>query len=328
MGNAYVTGYTRSSNFPTTPGAFDTTYNGGFSDVFVTKLNQTGSAPLAYSTYLGSGGADEPLDVAVDVAGNAYVTGSASSNFPITPGAFDTTSIFGDAFVTKLNTAGSQLVYSSYLGGSSGDVAYGVAVDGTGSNAYVTGYTESSDFPTTPGAFDTTFNGSTDAFVVRISEDADGDGVTDANDNCPSVANSDQSDLDNDGIGDACDSVTYVFTGFFQPIDNNGILNQANAGQTIPIKWRLTTDAGVPIDDPASFVSVTSRLSDCAAPTGADVIEEYAGASGLLYHGDGILAVQLGARRRPTRGQCRIMYLNLADQTAITSTRTAVFQFR
>jgi YVTN family beta-propeller protein len=119
----------------------------------------------------------------------------------------------------------------------------------------------------------------------------------------------------------------FVFTGFFAPIDNNGVLNQANAGQTIPIRWRLTTAAGVPIDDPASFVSVTSRLSDCGAPNGSSVIEEYAGASGLLYHGDGNWEFNWKTPKAYA-GQCRLMYLNLVDQTAITSTRTAIFQFK
>jgi hypothetical protein len=101
--NAYVTGYTTSSDFPTTPGAFDRTYNGSL-DAFVTKLNDSGSA-LAYSTFLGGTGFDFGAGIAVDGRGRAYVTGhTASADFPTTRGAFDRTLGGGDAFVTKLPT--------------------------------------------------------------------------------------------------------------------------------------------------------------------------------------------------------------------------------
>ena len=121
---------------------------------------------LAYSTYLGGIYEDHGNSIAVDGAGNAYVTGyTGSENFPTTAGAFDTTynGGFSDAFVTKLDASGAALVYSTYLGGSgddgSGDdYGYGIAVDGAGS-AYLTGTTTSADFPTTAGAFDTTYNG-------------------------------------------------------------------------------------------------------------------------------------------------------------------------
>ncbi|MCM3541322.1 HYR domain-containing protein, partial [Priestia endophytica] len=168
-GNAYVTGLTFSTNFPTTPGAFDTTYNGS-GDVFVTKLNPTGST-LIYSTYLGGGTSTEQGEgIAVDAGGNAYVTGfTHSTDFPTTPGAFDTTlSGFVDAFVTKLNPTGSMLIYSTYLGGTDSDRGFGIALD-AGGNAYVTGFTESANFPTTPGAFDTTYNGSGDVFVTKLN---------------------------------------------------------------------------------------------------------------------------------------------------------------
>src|SRR2546425_22124 len=117
-GNAYVTGPTSSSNFPTTTGAFQTTFGGQF-DVYVTKLNSSGSA-LVYSTYLGGNDLDFGDGLAVDSAGNAYVSGQTnSSNFPTTTGAFQTTSGGGssDGFVTKLNSSGSALVYSTHLGG-------------------------------------------------------------------------------------------------------------------------------------------------------------------------------------------------------------------
>jgi len=172
-GNAYVTGDTYSADFPTTVGAFDETDNGG-ADAFVTKLNPTGSAPLVYSTYLGGASGEEGLGIDVDSAGNAYVTGvTGSADFPTTVGAFDTTyNGGGDAFVTKVNSAGSALVYSTFLGGSEGEdgpfaSVGGIAVDG-GGNAYVTGSTESADFPTTVGAFDTTYNDRGDVFLIDV----------------------------------------------------------------------------------------------------------------------------------------------------------------
>ena len=173
-GNAYVTGSTASTNFPTTAGAFQTTLagpgGGSLTDAFVTKLNPTGTA-LVYSTYLGGRDFDNGEEVAVDAAGNAYVTGRTSStDFPTTVAAFQTTSAGGgDAFVTKLNSTGSALVYSTFLGGAeSSDGGFGIAVDALG-NAYVTGLTNSTDFPTTAGAFQTTSSGGTDAFVTKLN---------------------------------------------------------------------------------------------------------------------------------------------------------------
>jgi hypothetical protein len=120
-GNAYVTGYTSSTDYDVTPGAFQTTNGGGW-DVFVTKLNATGTA-LVYSTYIGGSGDDEGTAIAVDGSGNAYVTGDHcfSPNYDVTPGAFQTTNGGNprrDVFVTKLNATGTALVYSTYIGGS------------------------------------------------------------------------------------------------------------------------------------------------------------------------------------------------------------------
>lgn len=157
-GNAYITGNTNSTNFPTTAGAYDTTYNGGLWDAFVSKLNASGTA-LIYSTYLGGDGVDLADRIAVDTAGNAYITGNADPNFPVTAGAYDT-SFNGtwDVFVTKLNAGGTALLYSTYLGGSGGDRGSSIAIDSAG-NAYITGETNSPNFPTTLGAFDTSYNG-------------------------------------------------------------------------------------------------------------------------------------------------------------------------
>ena len=170
-GNAYVVGDVASAAFPTTPGAFQPNLV-GVNDAFVAKLNAAGTA-LVYATYLGgSGFIDAGTDIAVDNLGNAYITGQTdSSNFPTTPGAFQTTipNTDGTIFVTKLNPTGSQLIYSTFLGGSLQDISYGIALDGAGS-AYVTGTTSSADFPTTPGAFASATGGqSSSAFVAKFN---------------------------------------------------------------------------------------------------------------------------------------------------------------
>jgi hypothetical protein len=127
---------------------------------------------LAYSTFLGGTDFEEGRSIAVDGMGSVYVTGLAFSNFPTTPGAFDTSyNGGGDAFVSKLNAAGSALIYSTFLGGTVDDAGRGITV--REGRAYVTGNTSSGpngilEYPTTPGAFDTTHNGSEDAFVTKL----------------------------------------------------------------------------------------------------------------------------------------------------------------
>ncbi len=151
-GNAYVVGQTASSDFPTTEGAFQTTFAGGDRDTFILKLNPSGT--VVYSTYLSGSGRDGGWAIALDSSGSAYVIGSTtSSNFPTTPAAFQT--VHGgetDVFVTKLDPSGA-VVYSTYLGGSGVDGAPGfvifgmaITVDDDG-HAYVAGGTESIDFP-------------------------------------------------------------------------------------------------------------------------------------------------------------------------------------
>ena len=170
-GSAYVTGLTGSAGWAT-PGAYDTTFDGPQPDVFVAKLSPDGS-DLLYSTYLGGGGDREDWGegIAVDSTGNAYVTGWTQSAGLATPGVYDTTyNDWGDAFVAKLNSDGSDLVYFTYLGGGGRDHGYAIAVDASDS-AYVTGRTFSSDWAT-PGAYDTTYNGGYgDVFVAKLNSD-------------------------------------------------------------------------------------------------------------------------------------------------------------
>ncbi|MEA2901675.1 MAG: hypothetical protein QOH36_1562 [Actinomycetota bacterium] len=172
-GNAYITGRTTSNNntFPDTPGVFQAT-NGGASDAFVAKVNPTGTA-LLYAGFLGGSGADLGAGIAVDGAGNAYVTGQATSTaatFPDTPGVFQPAAGGGtDAFVAKVNPTGSTLVYAGFLGGSGNDAAGGIALDGAG-NAYVVGDTDSSaaTFPDTAGVFQPANAGGLDVFVAKV----------------------------------------------------------------------------------------------------------------------------------------------------------------
>ena len=162
-GDAYVTGFTQSTTFPTTPNAYQTVNNtttGETQNAFVTKLNATGTA-LVYSTYLGGDGQDSGSAITVDSFDDAYVVGTTfSTTFPTTSGAFQVVNhaITGwrNAFVTKLNPTGTALVYSTYLGGTSyGAEGGGIALDSLG-DAYVTGSSASTDFPITNGAFQTT----------------------------------------------------------------------------------------------------------------------------------------------------------------------------
>ena len=171
-GNSYVTGETLSVDFPTTAGAFRLTRASNAHDAYVTKLNPSASA-LVYSTYLGGTRADRGFAIALDALPdpNAYVAGrTLSTDFPTTAGAFRVTLAGNafDAFVTKLNPAGSALVYSTYVGGTGEDTAHGIAVNSLG-NAYATGRTFSTDFPTTAGAFQAVRRGSADAFVTKLN---------------------------------------------------------------------------------------------------------------------------------------------------------------
>jgi len=225
-GIIYVTGSTqfytvreRDPNwigYPTTAGAYDTTYN-GFYDVFVSRLSGDLSTLLA-STFLGGSStaySDGASSLAIDTSGNVYVTGNTGSyDYPTTTGAYDTSQNgYADVFVSRLSSDLSTLLASTFIGGGDSEGAISLAIDASG-NVYVTGGTNSSDYPTTVGAYDTSINYSTypgDIFISKLDAnlsaplpDTDGDGIPDASDNCPSVAN-DQTDTDGDGMGDACD---------------------------------------------------------------------------------------------------------------------------
>ena len=171
-GNAYVTGNTTSTDFPT-KAPFQKA-SAGTSDVFVSKLNSTGTA-LVYSTYLGGTGQDYAFWVSIDSTRQAHVVGSTgSANFPVTSGVLQPTCGGGcgngirNSFLTVLNPTGSGLVFSTYLGGTGQDQANSVIVDSSG-NSYIAGWTTSANFPTTAGAFQTTYSGTSDSYVAKIN---------------------------------------------------------------------------------------------------------------------------------------------------------------
>ncbi len=168
--NVIVCGDTCSPDFPVTPDAYDTEFNGGFGDVFLSKFNSDLSKLLA-STYLGGSTDDLVHSSAVDPKGNIYVTGQTESlDFPATPNAYSTSFRNGDVFVSKFNWNLTELAASTYLGGADDDVGNSIAISPDG-KIYVGGYTGSTDFPTTPGAYSVTKGAFFDAFVVKLSAD-------------------------------------------------------------------------------------------------------------------------------------------------------------
>ncbi len=166
--NAYITGFTESSDFPTTIDAYDEGFNGD-NDVFVCKLNNDGSN-LLYSTFIGSSNNDYSYSIALDSNNNAYITGfTASNDFPTTIDAYDQSQNGDDdVFVCKLNADGSNLIYSTFIGGTSSDGGNSLTLDSE-NNTYITGETSSSNFPTTSGAYDESQNSGKDAFIVKIN---------------------------------------------------------------------------------------------------------------------------------------------------------------
>ena len=166
VGNAYVTGHTQTGDFPMV-NALQPAFSGGNSDAFVAKLDSTGSE-LIYSTYLGGSGNDVGLGIALDAAESVYLSGSSSStDFPTTSAFQPQLSGENDGFVTKFNSAGSALIYSTYLGGSGGDSARAIAVDDAG-NSYLSGRTDSTNFPLA-NALQPFGGGDEDAFVAKLN---------------------------------------------------------------------------------------------------------------------------------------------------------------
>ncbi len=168
-GNAYLTGWTGSSNLPITPGTFDATLDGD-QDAFLVKLN-TGGSIIEYATYLGGGGIEEGTAIAVDAARRASLTGSTDSpDFPLSASAYDTSHNGGqDVFAVQFTEWGGALEFSTLIGGSGDETGRGIAVD-QGGNVYLTGVTDSPDYPTSMAAYDTGYGGGPfgDVFVTKV----------------------------------------------------------------------------------------------------------------------------------------------------------------
>jgi len=264
-GNAYVTGDTGSTeaSFPVTVGP-DLTYNGSFLDAFVAKVNAGGTA-LVYCGYIGGSAFERGNGIAVDSAGNAYVTGVTSSteaSFPVTVGPDLTFNGFQDAFVAKVNTSGTTLVYSGYIGGSGIEGGNGIAVDSAG-NAYVTGRTSSTEasFPVTVGP-DLTQNGDSDVFVAKIAAPTPQDqiaaliaqvqtlvtaGTLTQNQGDALITKLEQviAKLDQEQTGAACNQLT-AFTGQVQAFINSGSLTAAQGQALIDATNAIKADLGCP----------------------------------------------------------------------------------
>jgi fibronectin type 3 domain-containing protein len=175
MGNAFMTGWTVSNDFPVVQGCYDTSYNGVPSDSFVMGLNINGSKML-HSTYLGGSGRDTGESIFVDASGDVYVGGWTMSNdFPATQGAYSS-NLDGthDGYIVKMNSNLTDLSFATYLGGSAAEWIMGdVAID-RGGNITVSGITRSNDFPTTSGAYDRTYNGGMqDGFITKLNASGD-----------------------------------------------------------------------------------------------------------------------------------------------------------
>ncbi|MBA2702609.1 MAG: SBBP repeat-containing protein [Blastocatellia bacterium] len=172
-GYAYTTGRVSNPNLNPTPGAYQIA-NGGLGDTFVTKINQAGSGVI-YTTYLGGSGDDYGNGIAIDAAGNAYIAGFTTGNFPTTPGAFQSVSQGeGDGFIAKLNASGNALVFSTLLGGNDVEEADGILVDPNTGAVYVSGLTTSTDLPVTAGAFRSSNAGGNDCYAAKLNANGTG----------------------------------------------------------------------------------------------------------------------------------------------------------
>lgn len=164
--NTYITGYTSSTDFPAAGAIYES--NAGPPSAFVAKMNASGNS-LVYSTYLGGNDLDSGSNIDVDNSGNVYITGyTESDDFPMVAPISGSYAGGGDAFITKINASGSSLVYSTYLGGSLRDGSHGVIVVDNSGNAYISGGTESNDFPTASALYESYEGGSSDAFITKI----------------------------------------------------------------------------------------------------------------------------------------------------------------
>jgi uncharacterized protein (TIGR03437 family) len=264
-GNVYVAGFTDSTeaSFPVAGGP-DLSYNGEISDAFVAKVSASGST-LVYCGYIGGSGPDRGIGIAVDGAGQAYITGetrSTEASFPVVGGPDLTHNGAGfiDAFVAKINGSGTGLVYCGYIGGSNGDAGLDIAADGAG-NAYVVGVTFSTEanFPVSGGP-DLTYNGGNlDAFITKISDSA-------TNTTSVSAASYSGPELARESVGAAFGAALATTTSVAASVP----LPTELAGTTVKVR----DSAGVERPAPLIFVSpaqVNYQLPPETAPGAATV---------------------------------------------------------
>jgi hypothetical protein len=245
-GQAYVTGYTIDDEFATTANAAQPTYGGGI-DAVVVKLSADGSQ-LLYGSYLGGSDRDEGFDIAVDNAGNIYLTGkTASDDFPLANAHQNTFGGDQDAFVAKIASDGS-LAYSTYLGGTDEEQAWGIALDDSGS-VYVAGRSYSDDYPTTPGVVqpDRFSAAGSDAIVVKMMPAGGLAYSTFFND----TSTNSGVDIDVDSSGNA-----HVITTHTGVIKFNADASKVLYRTELNIEWNVEGEGGIDVDsDGVAFVT-------------------------------------------------------------------------
>jgi len=283
-GDAYVTGVAFSKDFPTTNGAFQTANRNttNHSNAFVTAVNPTGTG-LVYSTYLGGSGSlqygDNGSGIAVDSTGNAYVAGTAySTDFPVTSGAYQTVNRGANfqnqtAFVTKVNPAGTALVYSTYLGGSGSDNGNGIAIDSSG-NAYVDGTTYSNNFPVTTGSLQSGLKGVRDAFIAMLAlggQSATTPTTTTVSASAnPAVVNQNVTFTAKVKAGAGTDTptgtVTFSYPGWNGTVSSAPEPLDASGNATVVWSWSAITDGGIVItaaySGGAEFLSSSGTITE------------------------------------------------------------------
>jgi hypothetical protein len=264
-GNAYVTGPTTSPNFPLV-NALQTTYGGGSADAFVAKLNASGSA-LINSTYLGGSSEDSGSAIAVDASSHIYIVGrTGSPDFPTANAIQPAWGGAQDAFLTKLNAAGSALVSSSYLGGVGDEFGNNIILDTTG-NVYIVGWTGSSNFPTA-NAIQPSFGGVRDAFVAKIVDNQpptiDAGGPYNVGEGASIAVTAAGSDPEGGPLAYAWDLYN---NGSFETPGQSVTFSAATltAPGTVTIKVQVTDDGGLTAVDTA-MVNVIYSFSDFFQP--------------------------------------------------------------
>jgi photosystem II stability/assembly factor-like uncharacterized protein len=271
-GNVYLTGESSASAYAT--GALQIGPGGGDNDAFVMKVNPTGTA-TGYYSYLGGNGKDQGNGITVDSSGNAYVAGNTTStNFPTTPNAFKARHrepLISEPFVAKVNSSGTAVMYSTLLGGRTGGVASGIAVDSSG-NAYIAGGTSSTDFPTTPGAFQRIYGGGqTDAFITKLNSDGSslvystyiGGG---AQDDCAGIS---IDDLGNAYVVGSTTSNSIPVTNALQPTNASGLAFKSDDGANT---WAVAQNR-LAADDVRSLVIDPATPSTIYAATDEGVFK-------------------------------------------------------